>query len=87
MELANRATFTKKDGSLRTIVFYNIDQLPLTMIAEKLKGTGTQRKLADGSRLVYDLVVREFRIFNESTVIGQIEQVSLDTLFDGGYIL
>lgn len=87
MELAHKATFKKKDGSMRTMVFYNVDQLPQKLIQERIKGNTTNRNLQDGSRVVYDLEAHDFRIFNESTLVGEIERISLDTLFGSGYIL
>lgn len=87
MQLANKATFLKKDGNSRTMIFYYIEQLPTQLITEKIKGTGTQRNLKGGSRVVYDLEARDFRIFNETTIIGEIEQISLDSVFKEGYIL
>ena len=86
MELANKATFKNKDGSLRTMVFYNLDQLPKEVIQERIKGSGTTRTLQEGSRVVYDLEARDFRIFNEKTVIGNIEKISLDEVFTDGYV-
>lgn len=86
MELANKATFKKKDGSLRTMVFCDINELPKEVIQERIKGSGTNRALQEGSRVVYDLEARDFRIFNEKTVVGKIEKVSLDEVFTGGYV-
>lgn len=86
MELASKVTFKKKDGSIRTMVFYNLDQLPKEVLSERLKGTGVSRKLLDGSRVVYDLEAKDFRIFNETTVVGEIEKISLDVAFGGAYI-
>jgi hypothetical protein len=86
MQKANKATFKKKDGSLRTMVFYNLDQLPKEVIQERIKGSGTTRTLQEGSRVVYDLEARDFRIFNEKTLVGEIQQVSLDETFQGGYV-
>ena len=84
--LANKATFKKKDGSLRTMIFYDINELPKEVVNERIKGSGATRTLQEGSRVVYDLEARDFRIFNEKTIIGNIEKVSLDTVFEGGYI-
>lgn len=86
MKTAFRATFKKKDGSLRTMIFCNIEQLPSNLIQERIKGSGATRKLDDGSRVVYDLEVRDFRVFNEKTVMGEIEQIFLDDVFKDGYV-
>jgi hypothetical protein len=87
MEKANKGTFKKKDGSLRTMLFCEVQDLPKEFIEERIKGNNVNRRLSDGSRVVYDLEARDFRIFNQTTVVGEIEQVSLDSVSDGGYIL
>jgi hypothetical protein len=83
---AQKATFKKKDGSLRTMIFCEVQNLPKELITERIKGNGVSRKLPDGSRVVYDLEARDFRIFNQSTIVGEIEQVNLDSVFDSGYV-
>jgi predicted ATP-grasp superfamily ATP-dependent carboligase len=86
MQKANKGTFKKKDGSLRTMLFCEVQDLPKELIEERIKGNNISRRLSDGSKVVYDLEARDFRIFNQTTLVGEIEQVSLDTVFDGGYI-
>lgn len=86
MKNAFKATFKKKDGSLRTMIFCNIEQLPKQVIDERIKGSSVTRKLVEGSRVVYDLEVRDFRVFNEKTVIGQVEEILLDDIFKDGYV-
>lgn len=86
MKKANKGTFIKKDGSLRTMLFCEVQDLPKELIEERIKGNNVSRRLSDGSKVVYDLEARDFRIFNQITLVGEIEQVSLDTVFDGGYI-
>jgi hypothetical protein len=81
-----KATFKKKDGSLRTMIFCEVQNLPKELVAEKIKGNGVGRKLSDGSKVVYDLEARDFRIFNQLTIVGEIEEVNLDSVFDSGYI-
>ena len=87
MQKANKVTFKKKDGSLRTMLFCEVQDLPKELIEEKIKGNNVSRRLSDGSRVVYDLEARDYRIFNQATLVGEIEQVSLDSVSDGGYIL
>jgi hypothetical protein len=86
MNLVYKATFVKKDGTNRNIVFYNLDQLPPEFIAQRIKGI-RNNNLKEGSRMVYDLEVRDFRIINEKTLIGEIQQMPLDTIYPDGYIL
>lgn len=79
---AKKATFIKKDGSQRTIVFCEIDDLPFHVIAKKFKNSGVSKTFKDGNRLVYDLDLKDFRTFNENTVVGNIEKITLDYRFD-----
>lgn len=85
MKEANKATFKKKNGSLRTMIFCEVKDLPQELISSRIKGNNVNRVLQDGSRIVYDLESRDFRVFNESTIIGQIERIDLDSVFEGGY--
>jgi hypothetical protein len=86
METAYKITFTKKDGSLRTMVFCEVKDLPTELINSRIKNSGVSRVLQDGNRVVYDLEARDFRIINEKTMIGQIETISLDSVFESGYV-
>jgi hypothetical protein len=64
------ATFKKKDGSLRSMKFTKLKDLPPEFLADKLKG-GKSHAPA-GSEVVWDLELKEFRIFNWNTVIGEV---------------
>ena len=69
--IAHTAVYTKKDGSTRSIVFFRINDLPKDFIDSKFKGN-PPRNLAEGYELVWDLEVRDFRMFNWKTVIGEV---------------
>lgn len=71
-------TFMKKDGSMRTMNFVKIKDLPETFVQGKVKGTGKPRALAEGSETVYDLDAKEFRIFNHNTVVGNVVETEVD---------
>ena len=86
MKEANKATFIKKDGSLRTMIFCEVKDLPQELISSRIKGSNVSRVLQDGSRVVYDLESRDFRVFNETTIVGEIERIDLDSVFKEGYI-
>ena len=86
MQKAHKATYKKKDGTLRTMLFCEIKNLPQELISSRIKGSNVSRSLPDGSRVVYDLEARDFRIFNESTVVGEINEIDLDSMIKEGYV-
>lgn len=72
------ATFRKKDGTLREINFAQLKDLPPGFLAGKIKGNNGPPPLKDGLQLVWDLDVNEFRIFNMTTVIGEVLEKEID---------
>ena len=70
-------TFKKKDGSLRTMTFAKMADLPQQFLTETLKG-GKSAKQNDGSEVVYDLDLREFRVFNWNTVVGEVVEKDIN---------
>ena len=77
---AHLGTFKKKDGSLRTMRFIDLKDLPEGFFISQTKGTGKKRTLAEGSNLVWDLDKQGFRVFNKSTIIGEIKNFSIESL-------
>ncbi len=77
---ANLGTFRKKDGSLRTMRFVELGDLPEGFFISQTKGTGKKRTLTEGSNLVWDLDRQGFRVFNRSTIIGEIEEFTIESL-------
>lgn len=73
-----KGTFVKKDGTLRTMWFVKIEDLPNHMIDGMIKGTGKKLSLSEGSETVYDLDSKQIRIFNHYTVVGEVLKVELD---------
>ena len=65
------ATFRKKDGSLRNMNFAKLKDLPTEFLSAKLKGN-SKSSAPDGSEVVWDLDLKEFRMFNWNTVIGEV---------------
>ena len=77
---ANLGTFKKKDGSLRTMRFVELGDLPEGFFISRTKGTGKKTNLAEGSNLVWDLDRQGFRVFNKNTIIGEIEEFTIESL-------
>jgi hypothetical protein len=69
--------FKKVDGSMRHMVFVRLEDLPKSFLEERLKGN-SKRKLSEGLELVWDLELREFRIFNWKTLLGEVKQTDIN---------
>jgi len=65
------ATFEKKDGTLRTIKFLLVKDLPTDFLAGKVKGTQSHL-LKEGMELVWDIDEQGFRVFNRQKVVDKI---------------
>ena len=77
---ANLGIFRKKDGSLRTMRFVNLKDLPEGFFISQTKGTGKKTSLTEGSNLVWDLDKQGFRVFNRNTIIGEVETFDIESL-------
>ena len=77
---ANLGTYTKKDGSLRTMRFVKISELSEDFVASQLKGTGKPRQLTEGYQLVWDLDKKGFRIFNQKTIVGEVKEFQIKSV-------
>jgi len=73
-------TFTKADGSTRTMSFIKTVDLPYTHFSSnQIKGN----KSRDGkTEVVYDTHLRDFRRFNKSTQVGQLTEEKVNFSFD-----
>ena len=73
-------TFTKADGSTRTMSFIKTQDLPYTHFSSnQIKGN----KSRDGkTEVVYDTHLRDFRRFNKSTQVGKITEQKVQYSFD-----
>lgn len=78
--IAYTGTFIKKDGTERTMTFIKVEDLPTEILDLKLKNTGRKAKLAEGSKVVYDVKANEFRIFNYNTLVGELTESKVDTI-------
>jgi hypothetical protein len=65
------ATFQKKDGSMRTMKFLKLNDLPSEFLAGKVKGV-QQHSLSEGMELVWDIDEKGFRVFNRNKVVDKI---------------
>jgi len=81
-------SFVKKSGELRDMFFARPQDLSEDMLGD-IFGTDvseiTSRKLPDGSELVFDLMEHDWRVFNKTTQVGELEPYEIDMpLFYGG---
>ena len=76
----------KKDGSLRTMRFVRVSDLPEDFLSSQLKGTGKPRQLVEGSQLVWDLDKQAFRIFNQKTIVGEVQEFIIKDIDECGLI-
>lgn len=83
---ANLGTYMKKDGSLRTMRFVRVSDLPEDFLSSQLKGTGKPRQLVEGSQLVWDLDKQAFRIFNQKTIVGEVQEFIIKDIDECGLI-
>ena len=58
------AEYKKKDGSVRSMKFCRLDDLPPAASKNK-------RIMSDGQEVVWDLQKNAFRVFNWNTVVGK----------------
>ena len=77
---ANLGTYMKVDGSLRTMRFVKLTELPEDFLSSQFKGTGKPRKLTEGHQLVWDLDKRGFRIFNQKTIVGEVKEFQIKSV-------
>ncbi len=73
-------TFTKADGSTRTMSFIKPEDLPTSHFSSNQR---KQKLSRDGkTEVVYDTQLRSFRRFNRSTQIGQLSERKINFSFD-----
>ena len=75
---AHKGTFKKKDGSVRDMTFAKLSDLPAAFLESRVQGTGNERKYPEGMELVFDLEVNNFRVFNHSTSIKDLEEIVVE---------
>ena len=73
-------TFTKRDGTTRTMSFIKPQDLPYTHFSSNQRKPQVSR---DGkTEVVYDTKLRSFRRFNHSTLVGKIISENVSFSFD-----
>ena len=70
---AYKGSFVKKDGSLRTMNFLRLQDMPQEFVSSRIKGT-KQHVLTEGMELVWDIDENAFRMFNRKTALDNIEE-------------
>ena len=75
-------TFTKKDGTPRTMTFIKITDLPDGMVSESQSATVSRSLVTRNSEVVYDVNARGFRTFNHETLTGNISIKTIGYSFD-----
>lgn len=78
---AYRGVFIKKNGEKREMLFVRLEDLPKSFLEGQISGKGQTRKYAPGMELVWSLTNDDFRVFNHSTQIGDLEELDLEDIF------
>lgn len=68
-----KGVFRKKDGKFRKMHFIKLSDMPKDFLTERLKGK-KKLDMAPGLEVVWDLEEDDFRIFNWSTVMGEVTE-------------
>jgi len=66
--------------------FVRVSDLPEDFLSSQLKGTGKPRQLVEGSQLVWDLDKQAFRIFNQKTIVGEVQEFIIKDIDECGLI-
>ena len=74
-------TFTKKDGSQRTMSFIKVQDLPSSMVSNTNNESGGTNA-SSTTQVVYDTQARGFRSFNYGTQVGQLTERQVHWSFD-----
>jgi len=77
-----RGTFVKSNGEQRTMNFVKLADLPQGFL-ESVTNGGSQRNLAEGQELVWDVDANAFRIYNWNTAIGDATTISGSFIQEG----
>ena len=79
-------TFTKADGSARTMRFARLTDLPDEFLSTRVKGgevseartKAKTKMLAEGKETVWDLEANNFRVFNWNTTVDDVCEEELE---------
>ena len=73
-------TFTKKDGTSRTMSFIKVSDLPKSMQSEGKSRSANVN--GSNTEVVYDTSARGFRTFNHGTRTGNLSTKNINFSFD-----
>lgn len=76
-----RASFIKKNGDEREMLFAKLKDLPESFVASKIIGDNKSRNYEEGQELVWDLEQQNFRVFNYNTLSSDIKEFNVN--FEG----
>lgn len=74
---AYKGSFIKKNGEIREMLFAHVEDLPESLLQERITGTGVDKKYPKGMKLVWDIEADDFRVFNYSAVLEQPKEMDL----------
>ena len=78
-----KASFKKKSGESRMMVFSRLTYLPSDFLEKNVQGAGSETKYPKGMELVWDLEADNFRVFNWNTVSSPVEESEVEeTIFN-----
>lgn len=76
---AYKATFLKKStGALREMNFVKVEDLPQSFLKTKIGPDPAEKRMSEGSELVWDLDKSDFRVFNWNTKVGEAVESIID---------
>ena len=86
--LVYTGTFTKADGSARTMHFARLADLPDSFLEARVKGgevsearaKAKAKMLAEGKETVWDLEANNFRVFNWNTTVDDVCEEEVEEL-------
>lgn len=75
-----KGTFTKKNGDLREMKFKKLSEMTeaelFILFGDKEGKETKKRNLQEGMEVVYDVDAKGLRIFNFSTLVGEITTIN-----------
>ncbi len=78
-----KASFKKKSGESRMMVFSRLTDLPNDFLEKNVQGAGSEIKYPEGMELVWDLEADNFRVFNWNTIDSAVEESNVEeTIFN-----
>ena len=73
-----KASFKKKSGEPRMMVFSRLTDLPSDFLEKNVQGAGSETKYPEGMELVWDLEADDFRVFNWRTSDGMPKMFDIE---------